>query len=363
MRKKALKSLVVFVLVLSFISALSATGLTAGAASAKAIYTHILNRDNGEKTILSKKASYELKLDGATAVSGLADDGKKLTDGADGSYVGIQASGTGKAKVTINLGASKEALADFELIALNDSSLGAKLPASVKLSVSADGKTFVDVPYGGEIEKAPADKTAYTVSFKPTDGITAQYICFDIEFTGKLYIAETAVYTYLSVKDVRDLGGSQFADDQGIIYIIPDIGKTTAQVSGYFNQFSKKVTGKATTGEYSMCTTTNGSDAKSSATLEINEEDITEYYIGVGTEEYPDGVLVKALYLPIGARSRPGLIADKRYVVMHNTGSYGVSANGRNLFEYCFAAQTNRDVSWHYSVGTDGIYQQLPDNE
>ena len=351
------------------ITAIPVGSITASAAGETSIYTHTLNRSSGEKTILSKSASYEISLTGAVSVSGLADDGKKLTDGVDNSYVGLQATGNGKATITVDLGKMTEALADFEISVLNDSSLGAKLPASVKLSVSDDDKKYIDVPYGGEIEKSPEDKKTYTVSFDPEEGITARYVRFEAEFTGKFYISEAAVYTYLSVEDVYNLGGGdQYADKQGVIYIIPDLGGEikTAQVSGYFNQSSEKVTGKATTNAYNL-SNNDGSSAKSALskdTSTFKEEDYTYYYIGVGAEDYPEGVKVTALYLPKTASNRPGYIVKKRYVVMHNTGTYSTASTGYGLFQYAFSSDAaNRSCSWHYSVGTDGIYQQLPDNE
>ncbi|MBQ7646475.1 MAG: N-acetylmuramoyl-L-alanine amidase, partial [Clostridia bacterium] len=362
MRKKAFRASVVLLLVLSFVSALLPAAISASAANANAIYTHMLNRANGEKTLLTKGDSYKLDLNGATAVAGLADDGKKLTDGVETSYVGLSASATGKVTVTVDLKSATKPIADFEFVVLNDASVGAKLPASVKLYVSSDNSTFIEIPYGGEIEKSPEDKTSYKISFMPADGVTARYVRFTAEFSGNLYIAETAAYTYTSVEDVT-FDGAQYVDKQGIIYLIPE-NSGTAQLSGYFPQFSSKVSGKATTNAYSMNSTTNGSDAKSSPDGTVNPDDITVYYIGVGAEDYPEGLKISALYIPESAANRPGYVVAKKYVVMHNTGNYSSAANAYTHFNYSFSAEAvSRSVSWHYTVDAKNVYQHLPDNE
>ena len=65
--------------------------------------------------------------------------------------------------------------------------------------------------------------------------------------------------------------------------------------------------------------------------------------------------------VPIGS-NRPGDVNEKYYVVVHDTASSAESADARAHGRYV-AEQGGGGTSWHYSVGNDGIYHHIPDNE
>lgn len=108
---------------------------------------------------------------------------------------------------------------------------------------------------------------------------------------------------------------------------------------------------------------------------EIVAQNIRAYDSTAGYETYILGSVVKYLFedlvvdsttymLPEGAFNRPGKTAeagafDLRYITVHDVGGTGdAQANAR----YC-NNPGGREVSWHYTVGNDGVYQQIPDNE
>lgn len=67
-------------------------------------------------------------------------------------------------------------------------------------------------------------------------------------------------------------------------------------------------------------------------------------------------------FVPVGQANRPGTTCNgnaftARYVTFHDVGATGNAGGNSN---YC---KTNTSVSWHYTVGNEGIYQQLPLNE
>ncbi len=86
-----------------------------------------------------------------------------------------------------------------------------------------------------------------------------------------------------------------------------------------------------------------------------DELDVT---IGAGTR-YEQNLHVG--FLSTEKAQRPQTIQNQSFIVVHNTGSYPASADALNMFNYCH--NTTADVSWHFSVGNDGVYQQLPVNE
>lgn len=62
---------------------------------------------------------------------------------------------------------------------------------------------------------------------------------------------------------------------------------------------------------------------------------------------------------------RPGVVVEKQYIVIHNTGNYSASANASAHDKYIQGLENNPDrkVSWHYTVDDTEIYHHLPDNE
>lgn len=66
------------------------------------------------------------------------------------------------------------------------------------------------------------------------------------------------------------------------------------------------------------------------------------------------------LIAPIGS-NRPGTVKEKYYVTVHDTATASKHANAKMEAEYVYGG--GGGTSWHYSVGNDGIYHQIPDNE
>lgn len=59
--------------------------------------------------------------------------------------------------------------------------------------------------------------------------------------------------------------------------------------------------------------------------------------------------------------NRPGDIYEKHYITVHDTASGAEGANAKMHANYVNGG--GEGTSWHYSVGNDGIYHQIPDNE
>lgn len=59
--------------------------------------------------------------------------------------------------------------------------------------------------------------------------------------------------------------------------------------------------------------------------------------------------------------NRPGTVTEKYYIVVHDTASTKATANA--LAHAKYVCDGGGGTSWHYSVGNDGIYHQMPDNE
>lgn len=85
------------------------------------------------------------------------------------------------------------------------------------------------------------------------------------------------------------------------------------------------------------------------------EEDAGLTYIG----DLP----VTTSFLPEGSASRPGVLRDIKYVVIHETDNFsegaGAAAHGAFLLNHA----DTQELSWHYTVDDHEIYHHLPDNE
>ena len=69
---------------------------------------------------------------------------------------------------------------------------------------------------------------------------------------------------------------------------------------------------------------------------------------------------ITEMIVPETNDNRPAIVRDKAYIVVHDTGTY------TNALAYNFANNmhsTSSDTSWHYTVGNDGIFHTIPDNE
>ena len=80
--------------------------------------------------------------------------------------------------------------------------------------------------------------------------------------------------------------------------------------------------------------------------------------IGEGTEQ---DILVVADYIPEGRYNRPGGNYKVKYIVIHNTGNFSISADARSHRNY--VKQDGCKVSWHYTVDDKTIYKHLPEGE
>lgn len=61
-------------------------------------------------------------------------------------------------------------------------------------------------------------------------------------------------------------------------------------------------------------------------------------------------------------KTRPGIPMVPKYITVHTTDNYSVGADAA-AHAHLQSVGNNREASWHYQVGSDGIYQSIPDNE
>ena len=80
--------------------------------------------------------------------------------------------------------------------------------------------------------------------------------------------------------------------------------------------------------------------------------------IGEGTEQ---DILVVADYIPEGRYNRPGGNYKVKYIVIHNTGNFSLSADAKAHRDY--VKEDGCKVSWHYTVDDKRIYKHLPEEE
>lgn len=83
-------------------------------------------------------------------------------------------------------------------------------------------------------------------------------------------------------------------------------------------------------------------------------------YASVANYLFEEYNVIEAI-IPISNSNRPGTIKTKYYVTVHDTASSAQSADGKMHANYVY--EGGGGTSWHYSVGNDGIYHQIPDNE
>lgn len=75
---------------------------------------------------------------------------------------------------------------------------------------------------------------------------------------------------------------------------------------------------------------------------------------------FEDLVIDESIKTAIGS-NRPGTVTEKYYIVVHDTASTASTATAQAHAKY--VQDGGGGTSWHYSVGNDGIYHQIPDNE
>lgn len=87
---------------------------------------------------------------------------------------------------------------------------------------------------------------------------------------------------------------------------------------------------------------------------------VTYMYSGVSLYLFEDLKIIEQI-TPANMSNRPGDIFEKHYITVHDTASGAESANAKSHANY--VNEGGGGTSWHYSVGNDGIYHQIPDNE
>ena len=114
--------------------------------------------------------------------------------------------------------------------------------------------------------------------------------------------------------------------------------------------------------------------------MQVKTEDIVaqkakQYTSNAGSDAYILGSVIRYLFekltvtenmIPEGQWNRPGQYTDEGvkfkayYVCVHDVGAPGdATSNSR----YCVSPGQGNYISWHFTVGNDGVYQQLPMNE
>lgn len=74
-------------------------------------------------------------------------------------------------------------------------------------------------------------------------------------------------------------------------------------------------------------------------------------------KEYP----VTDMMIPVGTSNRGQRPMDVQMIVVHDTANYNASAKANA--SWCQNGCSGSGTSWHYTIGNDGIFQTLPDNE
>lgn len=86
----------------------------------------------------------------------------------------------------------------------------------------------------------------------------------------------------------------------------------------------------------------------------------TYMYSGASLFLFEDLKIIEQI-TSISQSNRPGDVFEKHYITVHDTASGAESANAKMHANYVNGG--GEGTSWHYSVGNDGIYHQIPDNE
>lgn len=96
--------------------------------------------------------------------------------------------------------------------------------------------------------------------------------------------------------------------------------------------------------------------------LEYCEEIKTE--TTTTTRVTDNGIKIKQILIPSGAKNRPGGSNPMTSITIHETGNFAAGADADAHGSYLkSSAGANSQTSWHYSVDDHSIVQHLPDNE
>lgn len=290
---------------------------------------------------ISRNKTYTISYSGTSANATYKDDAKRLTDGTVGTGTSYQSvfDGNGTTSIVIDLGSDAIGLTDMYVRFLNDSTYSFVLPTSCKFYVSVDGGAY---SYAGEgsIPTSLSEDTGYSIGFTKERGCKARYVKAEIVSNGKVAVSEFSAYIWA---DVVEISASGAEDNQGVVYTA-NASAGTAYVSSYTNSYTKTETVEGV--GITPCSA-NG-----------KTNNIT-YTIGKGSEME---ATVIADFVPAGRGNRPGTINNnKKYVVIHNTGNFDPTSTAKNNHNYL--RNSSPETGWQYTVGKDGIYQGIPDNE
>ncbi len=72
---------------------------------------------------------------------------------------------------------------------------------------------------------------------------------------------------------------------------------------------------------------------------------------------------IEEMILPQGQKNRPGIKRKVELVVVHDTGNNGNGATARANASYVYSGYSGQSTGWHYTVGNDGIFRTIPDDE
>ncbi len=293
------------------------------------------------KIAITRGKSYTISYNGMSANSSYADDAARLVDGNAGtatSYVSVF-SGTGTTEIVVPLGHTAVGMTDFYVNFLYDSTYSFVMPTKVDFYVSTNG---TDYSYActAEPPASVSEDTNYSVGVTKERGCAASHVKFVIHGSGNIACAEVAAYIWADVTTISATGAE---DSQGVVYSA-NVSAGTAYVTSYTNSYTHTETIQGT--GITPCS--------------ANGRGTSDYVIGKGSETQ---VTVDVDFMSSSRSNRPGGSVTKKYVVIHNTGNYASGATAYSNHRYQTTNSACTSASWHYTVGKDGIYQALPDNE
>ena len=67
--------------------------------------------------------------------------------------------------------------------------------------------------------------------------------------------------------------------------------------------------------------------------------------------------------IPIGLKNRTQIKQDVKLIVCHDTGNMSKGATSKANSDYVKSGYSGSSTGWHYTVGNDGVYQTVPDDE
>ncbi len=67
--------------------------------------------------------------------------------------------------------------------------------------------------------------------------------------------------------------------------------------------------------------------------------------------------------IPIGLKNRTQIKQDVKLIVCHDTGNMSAGATSKANSDYVKSGYSGSSTGWHYTVGNDGVFQTVPDDE